>query len=56
MAGKLLLIQVQTHFVWINVVSIGVAIPSDATIVAVTCTTLITGDTPWSPDSIIFVR
>ena len=41
---------------WINVISIGAAIHPDATIVAVTCTTLIKGDTPWSPDSIIFMR
>jgi hypothetical protein len=41
---------------WINVISAGAAIPSNTTIVAVICTTLIKGDTPWSPDSIIFVR
>lgn len=42
---------------WINVVSAGAAIhPDTTTIVAVTCTTLIKGDTSWSPDSIIFVR
>lgn len=41
---------------WINVISIGASILPDTTIVVVTCITLIKGDTPWSPDSIIFVR
>ena len=41
---------------WINVISVSAVIPSDTTIVARTCTTLIKGDTPWPPDSIIFVR
>ncbi|MFB0527854.1 MAG: PTS sugar transporter subunit IIC, partial [bacterium] len=36
-----LVIGVLLELIWINVISVGAAIPADATIVAVTCTTLI---------------
>jgi mannose/fructose/N-acetylgalactosamine-specific phosphotransferase system component IIC len=36
-----LIIGVLLELIWINVISVGAAIPPDATIVAVTCTTLI---------------
>lgn len=36
-----LIIGVLLELIWINVISVGAAIPADATIVAVTCTTLV---------------